>query len=198
MKYDFIEIGTSNFDTLIESAADTTIGLSIEPIKYYLDCLPERAGVKKLNCAVSRSNKNELLQVYYVPESAVTENNLPDWLRGCNAVGNYHPQHHRLNVEHLVVKQHVPCKPIGKILDENDVTELAYLKIDTEGSDADILLHLFEYLLTKSRSHYPKKILFETNELADSQKVEQVKKKYSDLGYAVSVSGYDTVLDLQD
>jgi hypothetical protein len=34
MKYDFIEIGTSNFDTLIEAADDTTVGLSIEPVGY--------------------------------------------------------------------------------------------------------------------------------------------------------------------
>ena len=35
--YDFIEIGTSDFDTLIESSDDNVVGLSIEPIKYYLD-----------------------------------------------------------------------------------------------------------------------------------------------------------------
>ena len=46
MKYDFIEIGTSNFDTLIEAADDTTVGISIEPIGYYLDQLPDRARVK--------------------------------------------------------------------------------------------------------------------------------------------------------
>jgi hypothetical protein len=45
--YDFIEIGTSDFDTLIETSDDKTVGLSIEPIKYYLDRLPERKNVKK-------------------------------------------------------------------------------------------------------------------------------------------------------
>jgi len=50
MKYDFVEIGTSDFDTLIETATDATRGLSIEPVRYYLDRLPERAGVKKLLC----------------------------------------------------------------------------------------------------------------------------------------------------
>ena len=37
--YDFIEIGTSDFDTLIETSNNDTVGISIEPIKYYLDNL---------------------------------------------------------------------------------------------------------------------------------------------------------------
>ena len=35
MKYDFIEIGTSDFDTLLETTTNK-IGISIEPLKYYL------------------------------------------------------------------------------------------------------------------------------------------------------------------
>jgi hypothetical protein len=198
MKYDFIEIGTSNFDTLIEAADDDTVGISIEPIRYYLDQLPNRTGVIKLNVAVSRDNKHGQLGVYYVPERTIRARGLPGWLRGCNCVGDYHPKHIEFGVCDLVKIDSVEIMPIGEIFDSHNVTELDYLKIDTEGSDADILLHLFEYLLTKSRSHYPKKILFETNGLADSDKVEKVKAKYAGLGYAASASNYDTVLDLQD
>jgi hypothetical protein len=35
MKYDFIEIGTSDFDTEIENCDDNKKGLSIEPVKIY-------------------------------------------------------------------------------------------------------------------------------------------------------------------
>lgn len=196
MKYDFIEIGTSNFDTLIETASDTTVGLSIEPIKHYLDSLPNRLGVKKLNCAVSRTNKNELLEVYYVPQDAVKEHNLPGWLCGCNSVGDYHLQHHVLDVTHLVVKDPVPSIPIGEIFDRNDVTELDYLKIDTEGSDCEIMLYLFEYLSTLDARRYPKKILFESNELAVPAQVDLVKAKFIKLGYRVTQAGYDTILEI--
>jgi hypothetical protein len=147
---------------------------------------------------VSRDNKHGQLGVYYVPERTIRARGLPGWLRGCNCVGNYHPKHIEFGVCDLVKIDSVEIMPIGEIFDSHNVTELDYLKIDTEGSDADILLHLFEYLLTKSRSHYPKKILFETNGLADSDKVEKVKAKYAGLGYAASASNYDTVLDLQD
>ena len=84
MKYNFIEIGTSNFDTLIQAATDATVGLSIEPIQYYLDQLPNPTNVKKINCAVSRTNQNEILHVYYVPEDVIVEQQLPAWLKGCN------------------------------------------------------------------------------------------------------------------
>jgi hypothetical protein len=196
MKYDFIEIGTSNFDTLIETASDTSIGLSIEPIKYYLDSLPNPPGVKKLNCAVSRTNKNETLEVHYVPQGTVKQYNLPGWLCGCNAVGDYHLQHHVLNVTHLVVKEPVLSIPIGEIFEQNDVTELDYLKIDTEGSDCEIMLYLFEYLTTVDAGRRPKKILFESNELAAPAQVELVKAKFSTLGYRVTHAGYDTILEI--
>ena len=38
MRYDFIEIGTSDFDTLLQES-QSEIGLSIEPLKIYLDNL---------------------------------------------------------------------------------------------------------------------------------------------------------------
>lgn len=47
MILDFIEIGTSDFDTIIQSNTYKH-GLSIEPIKYYIDRLPNKEGVKKL------------------------------------------------------------------------------------------------------------------------------------------------------
>ena len=196
MKYDFIEIGTSNFDTLIQAATDATVGLSIEPILYYLDQLPSPVGVKKINCAVSRTNQNEMLEVYYVPESEIKAHKLPNWLRGCNSVGEYHLMHTNLNVQHLVQKQLVPCLPIGTVFDQNNVSELDYLKIDTEGSDCAIMLHLAEYLKTRPGARYPKKILFESNELAVPAQVEQVKKKFIDLGYRVTHAGYDTILEI--
>lgn len=196
MKYDFIEIGTSNFDTLIERAGDETVGISIEPIKYYLDSLPNRPRVKKLYCAVSKNNQYETLPVYYVPESVVDANNMPQWLKGCNSVGSYHHLHHVNNITHLVQIDPVPCVPIGAIFDQNDVTELDYLKIDTEGTDCDILLHFFEYIKNKPQSCYPRKILFESNELAVPVQVELVKHKFVSIGYTVTQAGYDTILEI--
>ena len=195
MKYNFIEIGTCHFETLIESADDNTIGLSVEPLKYYLDMLPNRINVKKLNCAVSRNNQHEQLEIYYVPASVIEEQNLPFWLRGCNSVGNYHPLHQQLNVTHLVIRESVPCVPIGYLFDQHNITELDYLKIDTEGADCDILLHFFEYLKVKNVSSYPKCIKFESNENALPEKLQMVKSRFVSLGYRVTREDYDTILE---
>jgi hypothetical protein len=196
MKYDFVEIGTSNFDTLIESATDQTRGISIEPIQYYLDALPKPPGVLKLKCAVSANNQRETLQVYYVPEDLVRQHNLPDWLRGCNSVGNYHLQHHVLGVTHLVQQDQVVCLPIGTVFDQYEITELDYLKIDTEGSDCAIMLHLFDYLQDQDSSVRPRRILFESNELAVPAQVQLVISKFQTLGYSLVRSDYDTVLEI--
>lgn len=194
MKYDFVEIGTSDFDTLIEQASDTTVGLSIEPIKHYLDSLPDKPNVKKLNCAVSKSNQCEILQVFYVPTQAIVENNLPDWLRGCNSVGDYHYQHRRLGITELVKKNYIPCYPIRNIFLDNNITELDFLKIDTEGADCDIMLGLYDFLVTQGPSLRPQKIQFESNELSDPEKVELVKSKFVNLGYRSVVNRTDTLL----
>ena len=52
MDIDFIEIGTSNFDTLIEKvpddiASDAIIGYSIDILQTYLDDLPTKKNVVK-------------------------------------------------------------------------------------------------------------------------------------------------------
>jgi hypothetical protein len=86
--------------------------------------------------------------------------------------------------------------PIGLLFDEQDITELDYLKIDTEGSDSDIMLHLLEYLKTQPQSRWPRRILFESNELAAPAQVELVKTLFVNVGYHVVRSDYDTVLEI--
>ena len=196
MKYDFIEIGTSNFETLIETASDDIIGISVEPIGFYLDDLPSPAGVKKLKCAVSRNNLNETLEVYYIPPDVIKEYNLGHCLTGCNSVGGYHFLHVSCGIQQFVVRTPVPCIPISQLFEEHDVTELDYLKLDTEGSDCDILLHLYTYLLSQPASRYPKKILFESNELSVPAQVELIKERFGRLGYRVTGQTlWDTTLE---
>ena len=180
---DFIEIGTSNFNTLIQEATEHTKGISIEPIKYYLDQLPEKKHVKKINCAVSFDNTEKDVQIFYVPENLIKPNNLPKWTIGCNSINDYHPLHKRLGIEHLVTIETITQYPIEKILKENNVRKITHLKIDTEGGDSDILLHLYDYLKTKDKIFYPEKITFETNYLTAEDKKELVIQKYQSIGY---------------
>ena len=73
--YDFIEIGTSNFETLIQNATNEK-GLSVEPLKYYLDCLPDKTNVKKINVAITDEPLCDTVDFYYIPENVIIENRL--------------------------------------------------------------------------------------------------------------------------
>ena len=87
--YDFIEIGTSDFDTQIELSDENTVGLTIEPLKFYLDKLPNKSNVKKLQVAISDSDSE--IDIYYIPEERIHEYSLPWWVRGSNSVSKPHP-----------------------------------------------------------------------------------------------------------
>lgn len=63
-RYDFIEIGTADFDTLIETADNTVRGLTIEPLNYYLKRLPCRKNIIKINAAISNYDNTELKRNY--------------------------------------------------------------------------------------------------------------------------------------
>jgi hypothetical protein len=113
---DFLEIGTSNFRTLIQSATDETFVMSVEPISYYLNQLPDKKHVIKLNYAISFDNSEGEVDIYYIPENVIDENGLPALLKGCNCLNQIHPIHEQFNVSHLVRNE-----PLPKVKTENVV-----------------------------------------------------------------------------
>jgi hypothetical protein len=195
---DFIEIGTSDFESLAQSCRDSEVGISIEPIKYYLDRLPNKTNVTKINCAISFDNSEGSITVHYVPSDVITANNLPAMLKGCNSISGYHYQHKKLNIEHLVVTETVTQIPISKLLEDNKIGKIGHLKIDTEGGDCYILEHLYNYLKDKDRMFYPSQITFESNQLTDRALVFSTIELFRTLGYRVQHQDTEnTILELQ-
>lgn len=182
---DFIEIGTSDYETLIESSSDETVGFSVEPVNEYLLNLPNKKNVKKVNCAISVDNSNGFVEVYYIPKSVIEEKNLYGWLKGCNSINNYHFFHIELNLKHLVVKEKVASISIENFLKINNIRKIKLLKLDTEGSDCFILNNMAEYLIDKENEYYPEKIIFEANDLTDKSVVNNTIQIYKILGYKV-------------
>src|ERR1017187_7836128 len=88
MEYDFIEIGTSDFRTLIQGAAEDTVGISVEPVRLYMDRLPSPSKVLKLNLAVA--TQSGWTEVHYLHPDTIRSLRLPWWLRGCGSVGKPH------------------------------------------------------------------------------------------------------------
>ena len=198
MHYHFIEIGTSDFDTCIQSADACTRGISIEPIKYYLDRLPNPLGVEKINAAISADDRFGKMDVYWVPSEIIAQHNLPDWLRGCNSVGAPHKQHTLLGVLDLVQVVSVRTLPIWSIWDVYHVSGCDLLKVDTEGQDVAILNHLWNDIVASERGPFPKIISFEANGLTNRLDVDELLQKYYAKGYrVVSDNGHDIVIRRQ-
>ena len=197
MKLDFLEIGTSDFDTLIESANDDTIGISIEPLKYYLDKLPNKKNVIKLNCAVSFDDKEHEEYIYYIPEDIIRKHRLPYLWRGCNSIGDYHYWHKKKNATQYCIKEKIRMIPLSKIIEQYNITSIDLLKIDTEGMDCKILQSFHKsVLLNKSQSLWPKKIHFESNYLTPDETIVSTIKLFERSGYKSDRRKKDTTLML--
>eukprot|EP00041_Stephanoeca_diplocostata_P000913 m.17755 g.17755 ORF g.17755 m.17755 type:complete len:297 (+) comp11306_c0_seq2:333-1223(+) len=142
--FDFIEIGTSNFETLIEKAPERAKGLSVEGLKMYQDQLPDRTNVIKVNAAISNpSTGAETIKFFYIHPNDITKHRLPAWLIGCNAAGKPQTEAARIlanrNLTHLMRVDDVPVLSFEGLARKYNVRTIGFLKIDVEGHEAIIL-----------------------------------------------------------
>jgi len=195
---DFIEIGTSDFSTEIQNAAGRT-GLSVEPIKHYLDALPDVEGVTKVHAAVSDYDGH--INVYSVPPETIKKYQLPDWVRGCNSVNKYHPTvlklilEKRLDERELFTIDRVPVMTFSVLIKQHNVRGCQYLKIDTEGHDVVILNSYLDCVSRGEFSLVPK-IQFEANELTEKALIDALVERMSTFGYTSSWDGCNMHLKL--
>lgn len=194
MDLDFLEIGTSNFDTCIQTCSDDQVGISVEPLKFYLDDLPNKPNVKKVHAAITHNKPSSFMNIFYIPADVIDRENLPQWFKGCNKIGNYHPLHIKHNVKDFVNVLEVPLLNVDEFMTQYNIKKIKFLKIDTEGHDIVILQGFYEFLVKKGVDYYPSKIQFETNEHAPVEAVDRIVNLFSSLGYKVIIRGYDTLL----
>ena len=189
--YDFIEIGTSDFDTLIETSNDDTVGISIEPINYYINRLPNKKNIVKVQAALSTTDGE--VDVYYIDDWKIEENNLPWWVRGSNSINNPHPFAIKELGEELynslVTIEKVPTISWETLINTYNVGSVDYLKIDTEGHDHIIFRDFLNYC-EKHSFPIPSKITLEYHD-GVSNKVE-IDKLISEL------SGYQIIKHISD
>jgi autotransporter strand-loop-strand O-heptosyltransferase len=180
--YDFIEIGTSDFDTLIENADDNTIGLSIEPIKFYLDRLPDKKNVTKVNAAISEYSG--FIDIYHIEEDKIIENNLPYWVRGCNSVDK--PHEYVVNkigkdlYDKIVTKTRVIKMDWYSLVDMFNIEGITHLKIDTEGHD-HIILESYLNQCNINPKLLADTIEFECNEISNKEAIDNILLKIQNI-----------------
>jgi hypothetical protein len=192
---DFIEIGTSDFETEIQKA-DGLAGYSIEPVQKYIENLGNYPGVTKIRAAIS--NQDGFANVFSVHEDSLYK--FPYWARGCGALGEIHPniikyiQEHK--IEALVYVEQVETMTFTTLCKRYNINGCKYLKIDTEGHDIKILESYIEFV--NSGGFKINKIKFESNDLTPPQDVDDILEKLGVLGYSVVERGYDTIVDLNN
>lgn len=194
MKYSFVEIGTADFDTLIQSANDE-VGLTIEPLRFYLNNLPNKPNVKKINAAIS--DKEGFLDVFYVPKETIREFRLPEWISGCNSLGKPHETVSRILKERnlsldLVRRENVKVITPRQLVEEYEIESIDMLKIDTEGHDCIIINTWLD-----TTNILPKKIKFESNVLTPLIEITKVMRRLALLGYHTIEHGDDTLMELR-
>lgn len=195
--YDFIEIGTSDFATEIEKK-DEKVGISIEPIKYYLDRIPNKQNCIKLNMGIS--NYNGTCIVNYLSENTIQKYNFPSWVRGCNSINSYHKTVSKLcedrciDIANISEKDSVDVMTLHQIMNKMSVGGVYFLKIDTEGHDTVILKQFYEEI--QHNMYLPHVIQFESNVLSDVEDVNHIINLFSKKGYDLIEKNHDTILKL--
>ena len=179
--YDFLEIGTSDFDYTSDTAKK---GILVEPVPEYFERLKCGPHTKKIQCAVTHNKTADTCNVYYIPSKTIEENFLPGWLRGCNSINDYHMQHEKY--KDLVKIQNVPLLNVSELFEKFNIGKVKKIKIDTEGHDTTIMEGL-------GNLGDPDEIIFESNQLSDKNKVMKIVDKYEKMGYNSKV-GHDTIL----
>lgn len=216
--FNFVEIGTCYFDTLIEGCDDSAIGISIEPLSMYLNSLPNKKNVYKVNAALiapQDMNERRKVDMYYVHPNTINQNGLGGWLAGCNTIGkphdfhlNYYPDpavwHDALDKSALktvnllqsglVTHEQVDCITFSDLVDRFDIGHIEFLKTDTEGYDCILLQSVLDYYEDKKELS-PKKIRFESNAHTPKQQISDLCERLKKFGYTITPSetGHDTI-----
>ncbi|KAL7533643.1 hypothetical protein ACHAWF_004569 [Thalassiosira exigua] len=146
--YDAVEIGTSNFDTLIQRKGPDDTGLSVDALQMYVDQLPNSTCWRTIASAVVGRAEDVppsgFMRAYFVRPEDIERHGLYDWLRGSNSVGRPHAiavnALEKKGMSHLLRNASVPVTSMGRLLDDFGVCRAGALKIDVEGLDGELLL----------------------------------------------------------
>lgn len=202
MKLDFIEIGTSDFRTLADGT--DLNGISVEPVKEYFDRLPDRDGLIKLNMAVY--DMADVGVMYYFPRKVIDAVKLPLWFAGCHSLGKPHQpcvdwlNNNGLDWRDIIHRQETEITTLGRIFDTYAITEVDFLKIDTEGCDVIIMSDLFR-LMRLGKAPIIKRIKYESNLLMSKEDSAGLRLLAVANGYewttVVERGNEDTILNLK-
>jgi|SRR5439155_26593637 len=188
----FLQIGANDgvsFDWLHEFVTSNRVaGVVVEPLSDFFAALchnyRHHPQVVPVNAAIHRTARE--VDIYRVDPKA---KGLPSWTKGIASVD---PNHHRRSgtpSENIIVER-VRCITMQELLEQQAITHVDYLQIDTEGYDSEIL-GMIDYSVFK-----PSIIKFEHQMEAGIMSRETFQKCFDTLyraGYYVIMDRYDAV-----
>lgn len=146
MLYDYVEIGTSDFETCLDKKLPYETALLVEPLFSYLANLPEKPNTVMAPFAVSNFTGYD--RMFYVTEENIKLHCLPRWVRGCNSFQKPHPTIGERFPNVPFEYKLIPVICVADLLSIYSIKTIKHLKIDTEGHD-HIILRQFEIYLDK-------------------------------------------------
>lgn len=112
-------------------------GICIEPIFSTFEKLNKNRNCIKLNCGIS--DRNSIEKFVYLEKSSKTLSGI---------LKDYHPKHLE-RIDNLLKKSkselievNIECRTINDILTENNINNVDYMSIDTEGNEFNIIKSL--------------------------------------------------------
>ena len=190
--YDFIEIGTSNFNTIVEECPEDSVGLCVEPMKHYLNQLPEKKNVTKACYAIKGVGEKQKSKIHFIPEETIDRLNLPSWLKGCNTIGMASP--HFARHEGVIETEEVDVISVQDLFEKYSVSGAECIKIDTEGFDMDILRGILIYMQSEKEFQKPKWIQFEGNSIINAIHASLIRD-FAEFNYDFEYLGYKNNYD---
>jgi hypothetical protein len=163
----------------------------VEPIKVYLDRLPDKSNVIKVNCAITSEDK--IVDLFYVTPENQNKHNLP-FTKGWGTIIKPH-KNHRENTEDLIesgilTKSQIEGITWKTLCEKYNVKEVDWVKIDAEGHDCVIVNSILDFC----NSVIPKKISFEQTHCEELE-LENTKIRLNTNGYFLKEEGEDLIYE---
>lgn len=164
--FDYVDIGTSSFDTALDIRKRGETVLLVEPLWSYLDRLPDEEGVEKFCAAISDTVATRT-KIFYIKPEVIEKYGFPEFIKGCNSINKPHPtvlsmlKACKLDPKDFITEEFVLTITFDQLLDMYDIKKIGFLKIDTEGHDHIILKDVINAI--KNKRVQITKIKFEYN-----------------------------------
>jgi hypothetical protein len=198
--FDYVEIGAGDFDTILQRADRLNLrGITVEPVRYYLDRLPNVEGCRKVRAAVGKASGEAIIH-FVDPRVMADCEQLPDWLRGCSRIGEPHP----LALEQLaavgldakaIVREPVRRLSFAKLAAEEGIDSVELLKVDAEGMDMEIV-ESWLHAATRRPGLLARVVIAETNSFNRKRDLRflRLRSKMESLGYLTCLGDGQNVI----